>query len=327
MMGAVLASLFLALKSTDDYLNDAPSKSSQSPKQARVWQDLTTLWQRPYVRAIAIMVFALAFMNTMLEFKSQKIIDHKQAEVAYLKHFSSLNTELCRQHNCERQIHTEALNEVLNLRTVQKEQRASHLLTWSKAHHLKNTQADLDRAYVAFQTELESLTRAYLSEINFWTNLLGVILLLVFARPLFHYLGIRQVLVQLPACFLVIGVMLFFPLELSVMGLVLIGSGTLNYSLNKTAKELLYTQADDTTRFRFKPLIDGPVMRFGDVSAAALSILCLDALHLPEHLADNVLIIVGMGLSLWWFASSWRVGKEYETLKSKQSDEALLSVD
>ena len=68
-------------------------------------------------------------------------------------------------------------------------------------------------------------------------------------------------------------------------------------------------------------------MRFGDVSAAALSILCLDALRLPENLADSVLIIVGMVLSLGWFISSWRVGLEYEALKSKQSDEALLSVD
>lgn len=316
VMGAVIGFLALAMRASGHAA--APvRRSGDSPQSHTFLSDFVSLWRKRYVRAIAVMVFALAFMNTVLEFRSQKVIDEQQAQSAYLKHFASLNSWLCQQQSCPLKLHQQSFEKILHLRNTDKAQRQAELEVWFKTSPFKG--AELYQAYVKYQDELEGLTRGNLASINFWTNLLGVILLLVVAKPMFHYLGIRQVLIQLPVCFIVVGVMLWFPMDVSLMSLIVIITGTLNYSLNKTAKELLYTQADDEARFRFKPLIDGPVMRLGDVSAAGLSILLLDIVHLPESVKDALLISAGLGFSIWWFFSSWEAGKEYERLKQEQT--------
>ncbi|HEY9843120.1 MAG TPA: hypothetical protein V6D23_21810, partial [Candidatus Obscuribacterales bacterium] len=180
----------------------------------------------------------------------------------------------------------------------------------------------MSKAYERYQETLDGLTHGYLASINFWTNLFGVTILLLVARPLFRYLGLKQVLIQLPLVFMVVGALLFFPIDLGIMGIILIVTGTLNYSLNKTGKELLYTQADDEARFRFKPLIDGPGMRLGDVSVAILSILCLDLFRLGDGLATPILLVAGLLVTLWWFWSSWQVGNEYKAIVRQREAEA-----
>ncbi|HEY9843295.1 MAG TPA: hypothetical protein V6D23_22685 [Candidatus Obscuribacterales bacterium] len=324
-MGLTLVCLALAIRHTPDYSDAPPAPKADlqgKSRQHTLAQDLRNLWQRHYIRCIGIMVFALAFMSTTVEFRSQISIDHKLAEQAYLKEFAPLNDWLCKQQSCNGGVAAGAFERVLTLRREPQEQRQAVLGKWLKANAAPFEAEQMSKAYEGYQETLDGLTHGYLASINFWTNLFGVTILLLVARPLFRYLGLKQVLIQLPLVFMVVGALLFFPIDLSIMGIILIITGTLNYSLNKTGKELLYTQADDEARFRFKPLIDGPGMRLGDVSVAILSILCLDLLHLGDGLATPILLAVGLLVTLWWFWSSWQVGNEYKEIVKQREAEA-----
>lgn len=315
-MGLVLLFLALAVAQSPDF-QEQERKESKEPAP-RFWQDFKAIWQHKYVRGIATMVFALAFMNTVVEFKSQKVIDKKLASQQYLQDFKQLNQSLCSQpqSGCE-VLHTEAFSTIYSLKQLQAEKRQETLTQWLEKQHLSLDPQEQFQIYQHYHETLESQTRALFSRINFWINLIGVGLLLLAARPLFKYAGVHRIILLLPFFFLLLGTLLLFPLELGLMTSILIGTGTLNYSLNKTAKELLYTQGNYELRFKFKPLIEGPVMRFGDVSAALFKILCLQVLHLPEQRAEWVLLGLGMLITAFWLVSMWSTGQTYQRLKKQ----------
>lgn len=319
-MGAVVACIAFALRHTPNYVDLPPEhKPGTRGSGHSLWKDLGAIWKQRYVRSIAIMVFALAFVNTIVEFRSQKDIDSHLAKEAYLNHYGPLNTWLCKSQSCKNGVHGQGFATIRDLRKTDDKQREQALAQWLKAQGAPFDASEQFKAYDKYRDDLDGRTQGYLASINSWINLFGMFLLLFVARPMFHRLGMRQVLVQLPLCLLGVGLLLFFPIGLWALGAVVVVVGTLNYSLNKTAKELLYTQADDEARFRFKPLIDGPVMRMGDVWVAALSIVFMDLLRLPGNLTDAGLLIVGLGVTSWWFVSSWEVGGQYQTLKQEEA--------
>ena len=196
------------------------------------------------------------------------------------------------------------------------------LKQWVRAQPLDGQlQAQAYSQYLDYSQSLEKNTRRFFSDMNKWINLIGVFLLLVVARPLFRWVGLRWVVLILPLGFLVTVLALLFPLELSMVSALLVGTGTLNYSLNKTSKELLYTAADEEVRFRFKPLIDGPLVRLGDVAAALLTLLLTKALQLSHGTQDALVLGVGLVLCVFWAVSAYRSGRVYDGLKGGVSEE------
>ncbi|MGV3522812.1 MAG: hypothetical protein ACO1RX_01230 [Candidatus Sericytochromatia bacterium] len=318
LMGGVLGFLALALRQTPAFDQDAPARGRKLRTGGHFGRDFAALAQHRYVRALAVMVFALAFMNTVVEFRSQKVIDRQLARQSYLVHFAPLNRQLCAAENCDQGLHPEAFALVQGLRLEALAEREGKVQTWLAAHpELPYRAQELMSLYRRYQSDFESQTRAYFSRINFWINFCGVLLLLGAVRFLLRYLGVQLILSALPLLFLAVGVLLFREIELALMGLVLIATGTLNYSLDKTGRELLYTQADHEARFRFKPLIDGPVMRLGDVSVALLSILWLDVLKLSEQRADLLSLGAGLLVTLAWLWAVWQVGRLYQARRAE----------
>ncbi len=323
MMAGVLGFLTLALRT----FSDTPAEQThgkRSPNivsQNSLFADLKAIWQRPFIRGLGVIVFAVAFMNTVVEFKTQKVIDRQLAETQYLESFADLNSVLCQKAGCQHSLlHQPFFEQVYTLKQVAANSRESTLTAWltSQAVPVALTQGAVAQ-YAAYQKALEQKTRGFFSDINQWINLIGAFLLLVVARPLFRWLGLRWVVLILPCLFFVAALALLFPLELSLVSGLLVGTGTLNYSLNKTAKELLYTAADEEVRFRFKPLIDGPLVRFGDVSAALLTLLVTQGLHLSLLWQDQVVLGVGIILCLFWALSAYRSGRIYDQLKTAAS--------
>ena len=65
-------------------------KTEESTSKRSWIADFREIWSHRYLRAIALMVFALAFMNTVLDFVSSRVIDEKLAQREYQEHFSDL---------------------------------------------------------------------------------------------------------------------------------------------------------------------------------------------------------------------------------------------
>ncbi len=82
---------------------------------------------------------------------------------------------------------------------------------------------------------------------------------------------------------------------------------SLDYSLNNSAKEVLYLPIDRSVRYKVKPFIDMVVFRLGKGVAAVTGIVLLDWLNLPAR----VLTAVTVPLVFLWMFAAVRMRREY----------------
>ena len=264
------------------------------------WADVMQILRRPYVRRIGIMVMVLAIFSSSLDYISSDHIDAEVARQKYDSVFSYLGED--------------SYDTVVGLKHESSERREHTLSELATASHLPVQQLMDD--YQAYQQGRESEMREFFSDVSYWQGLLGIFLLLVVARFLFTNFGLRQAAVFLPLVAAVGTVAFAFPLGLGAIQLVIVVAGAANYSLNNAAKEVLYTASDEETKFKYKPLIEGPGMRLGDVLAATLAIL-LKHLAARAGWADrteqHVLLAAVFVMVLVWLRAAYLAGLEYDT--------------
>ena len=299
----MLVSLVLTLwniKITEAKQIDPGSENTSHTEVGRGWDDVTQVLTNPYVKGIAIMVFGLAFVGTMVNLQVYPQIDQGIAQRAYKQTFAEIDPP---------ETH---LDLVMSLKKLNPEERQERFESqWPEAQS-----ADLMQIYTQYMDSFESLTRQFFSTVNFYQGLLGVFLLVVVARFLFKFVGLRFTVLILPVIFLAASVFLMFPMELVVLQALLIVGGAANYSLNNATKELLYTPTSEAVRFQQKPLIEGPVMRVGDVSASLIKILVTSvlagSLALPALLQGRLLLAAALGVTIFWIVLIWRTGGRYD---------------
>jgi ATP/ADP translocase len=324
-MGLALLFMLLALKASDTIKAAQKASPDTGKAKAPFWSDLAHLWQHRYVRGIATMVFALAVLNTVMEFQWSKTIDLQASQKQYLHDLKNLNQAL----NQASDKPIDALNPdgfalVRELKHLDKSEYLNKVKTFIALHHLNLAAPAIVGQYSRFRENLEAETRKLISGINKYQGIVGVLLLVFAARPLYRWVGVRWVLMSLPALFAVICVGMFFPIDLMTVVWMQTGTYALNYSLYRTSKELLYTQTDNEARFKLKPLIEGPIMRLGDVSASIFKLLLLGLLvllmGLPEVRMDQVYLGSAMLIIVYWLYEAWYVGSRYEVLRKTEQE-------
>ena len=103
--------------------------------------------------------------------------------------------------------------------------------------------------------------------------------------------------------------------DLALVQIVLALVGAFNYSLNNAAKEILYCATDTETLFRFKPMIEGPCMRAGDVGSSILRLIVMGvaAKFALDQVAEiNIFIVITCVLPLLYLRAAWTAGKTYD---------------
>ncbi|MGE3725121.1 MAG: hypothetical protein AB7I41_06195 [Candidatus Sericytochromatia bacterium] len=322
LMGLALLFMFLAIRTSTVFKIDttAPAKTEKKP----IWGDFAYLWQHRYVRGIATMVFALALLNTVMEFQWSKTIDLQSAQKQYQQDMQPLNLALNQQQNKPaHSLNPTGFALVRELKQVEKEAYADKMTAFLKKHQIQLSASDLITAYTRYRDNLEAETRRLISSINKYQGLVGVVLLVFAARPLYRWVGVRWVLVSLPLLFALVTIGMFFPVELMTVVWMQTGTYALNYSLYRTSKELLYTQADNATRFKLKPLIEGPIMRLGDVTASILKLSLMGVMvmlfSMAESQLDQVYLVFALVIIGFWLYEAWGVGSRYEALRRDES--------
>ncbi len=280
-------------------------KTSQPP---RFWSDLGEIVQRPYVRRIGLMVLCLAIFNNSLDYISNRAIDREVTRQQFALHFPYLG---------EADYAT-----VYTLKRESASQRTEKLKELAMSSGYSEEQLSTD--YKKYQGGTESLTREVFSDIYSYQGLLGIVLLLVVARLVFRYCGVRFATVILPIVAAVAVAAFVFPLGLLAVQGIMVVVGSANYSLNNAAKELLYTASDEDTKFKHKPLIEGPGMRFGDVLGASVT---LTMLHLAgvmgwsEEVGQWMIYTVLLLAIAVWLRAAYLAGREYDTERRKMPGE------
>lgn len=313
-MGLALGLIWLAVYFCEHSAENDKQKASRKQHVSRGWEDLREILRNRYVRGIAVMVFGLALMGTAINLQALRQIDLSLAQKTYQETFSS--------DSGARHFET-----VYGLKKLGSEDQQAQLQSlFAEAGFSVAEQQVFTAQYAQYRESLESKTRKLFADIYFWQGVLGIVLLTVVARFLFRRVGLRWSVMILPGFFFVVGVALLFPVELMLVQLMLIVGGALNYSLNNATKELLYTPTDESVRFQLKPLIEGPVMRIGDVSASVFKILLSSALAvwigLSEGLQGQLLLLFGLGVVLFWAWSIWQTGLSYDQSQQKRRRKA-----
>lgn len=328
-MGAALGLLLLAIRTSEKQPRptsqsepqdlSATQKAQDNPElsekvSSKGLEDLKEVWRNRYVRGIAIMVFALALFNTLMDFQSQKIIDSTYSQKTYASQFQWLKVPPAA-----------GLALVDQLRQINGKEQAAVIATFLQTHKQASSLApQLAQAFQAYTQQKEAEVRDFFSRTYKYHGILGAFLLLVISRPLFRYLGLRFSSLILPVFFLLAGVAFLFPLDLMLLQIVLVVGGALNYSLNNASKELLYTVTSEDIRFKLKPLIEGPIMRLGDVSASILKIvlgfLVVTLLKSPAHYVDWIALGLAMAVVAYWLFAIGYTGRKYDTTKSQRTE-------
>lgn len=302
-------------QNTDNQVIEVQTPAPQSGP----WDDIKTLFQRPYMRGIAFMVFALALVSTVMNLQVYAQIDDAMAH----KNYRAIYQDWDPQGN-----YFEAVRDLRGKSKTEAHQVFERLSAEANTGTPALTPENLEKRYATYQSELEGETRKLFSNVYFWQGILGIILLGVVARFLFQYVGLSWSTILLPGFFVIVLIALFFPLETLLLQGILIGAGALNYSLNNATKELLYTPTTAQARYQHKPLIEGPIMRLGDVSASVFKIAMTSGLVgatvLSQQLQSRILLGMALLASVIWILLIWYTGRQYDkNQKSKQKSREL----
>ncbi len=276
----------------------------EEKKEARgdFWSELRALAQRPYLRRIAMTVLFLGVATTAIEFVSQSTIDRELAKQQYQIRFANIEGA--------------DFQAIYTLKTKSQSEREEFL------QHLGQVSGQgfdkVQQEYQAYRSDLEAETRTFFSQTYKFQGIAGVLSLLIVARFLFPRVGMRFCFVLLP--FLsIVGLCLFgLTVDLFLVQVVIVLVGAINYSLNNAAKEILYTATDEETLFRFKPMIEGPCMRAGDVLSSILKLsvgFVAASFALSEESSTNLFLAVTMVVLMVWIRAAWLAGKEYDRMR------------
>ncbi len=141
----------------------------------------------------------------------------------------------------------------------------------------------------------------------FWVNVIGAVFQLFFVSRVFKFLGMRAALLVLPViAFGGYTTMAWIPL-LYLVKTAKIAENSIDYSLQNTAKQMLFLPLSREAKYNAKAAIDTVFVRAGDVMSAVVvwvgSRFALGAKHFA---------MVNMALILVWLGLVWSIGKKFQ---------------
>lgn len=282
----------------------APPRQTRAPSVGTLW------WLKDrYLRAIASMVLALAVSSTCMDLIVNRRIDQRVGLQLYQHHLAGLLPE--------------GFEQVSALRTLDSRQRQQKLAELAGQNGLEVE--SLRAAYASFSDQKEQQIRRVFSQTYSCQGIAGIVILSLLCRPFLSRFGLGVALIVLPTVALLILPTLLMPLDVLWIQLIMVASGSLNYSFNNATKEILYTATDRRAIIDAKPFIEGPLMRLGDVLTALLS---LGATWLVVRLGwprarEELLMVIPCSLvvMVWWVLVR-QAGRAYDALRASGADDA-----
>jgi AAA family ATP:ADP antiporter len=153
-------------------------------------------------------------------------------------------------------------------------------------------------------------TTAFYGNFYFWVNITALLLQAFVASRLLKYGGFGVILLTMPVVALVsYSAMAFVPILAIVKAMKIVENGT-DYSINNTARNVLWLPVSAELKYKGKPTIDSLFVRIGD-GIAALTVLVgvqLLALSTQSFFVLNVVLVV------IWIVLAWVVIREHRRL-------------
>jgi len=160
-------------------------------------------------------------------------------------------------------------------------------------------------------------TTAFYGNFFLWVNAVALVLQAFVASRLLKYGGLAAVLLLLPLVALSSYSAMFLLPVLGVVKLMKVAENSADYSINNTARHVLWLPTTAEVKYKGKPTIDSLFVRIGDGLAAVTVLIGVQilALHTETFFAFNVLLVVV------WIAVTAAVIREHGRLPAQLVDQ------
>lgn len=157
-------------------------------------------------------------------------------------------------------------------------------------------QAITQRIYdsTALLTYTRDGTTAFYGDFYFWVNIMAMLLQAFVASRILKYGGFGAILLAMPVVALIsYSAMAFIPV-LSIVKVMKIAENSTDYSINNTARNVLWLPVSAEMKYKGKPTVDSLFVRLGD-GVAALTVLIgvqILALSTQSFFVLNIVLVV-----------------------------------
>ena len=162
-----------------------------------------------------------------------------------------------------------------------------------------------------FSRLMKNATTAFYSDLYFWINLIGLFLQAFIVSRLVELGGFRLLVMTTPIISLAAYVSMAIAPVLGIVKAMKIAENSSNYSIQNTARHMLWLPTTKAMLYQAKPAVDTFFVRFGDGLAAATVMVGtrLFDLTLFQFVYINiVLIVIWIGLSAY-------IGREHRRMR------------
>ncbi len=167
-----------------------------------------------------------------------------------------------------------------------------------------------------FSRLLKNATTAFYSDLYFWINLLGLFLQAFIVSRLVEMGGFRLLVMTTPLISLAAYISMAVSPVLGLVKAVKIAENSSNYSIQNTARHMLWLPTTKAMLYQAKPAVDTFFVRFGDGLAAATVLVGSRILDLT--LLEFVYINIGL-VVIWLFLSAF-IGREHRRMRLAQRE-------
>jgi AAA family ATP:ADP antiporter len=153
-------------------------------------------------------------------------------------------------------------------------------------------------------------TTAFYGGFYFWVNTVALVLQAFAASRILKYGGFGVILLMMPVVALVSYTAMAFVPVLAIIRTMKIADNATDYSINNTARNVLWLPASAEIKYKGKPTIDSLFVRIGDGFAALTVLVGIQILALSMV----SFFIINVALILLWIALALVVIREYRRM-------------
>jgi AAA family ATP:ADP antiporter len=170
------------------------------------------------------------------------------------------------------------------------------------------------RGGVSDANELMAFTRdgttAFYGDFYFWVNVLALILQAFVASRLLKYGGFGVILLTMPVIALISYTAMAFVPILAIVKAMKIAENSTDYSINNTARNVLWLPVSAEQKYKGKPTIDSLFVRLGDGIAALTVLVGVQLLAL----STRAFFVINVALVVIWILLAFVVIREHRRL-------------
>ena len=153
-------------------------------------------------------------------------------------------------------------------------------------------------------------TTAFYGDFYFWVNVVALLLQAFVASRLLKYGGFGVILLAMPVVALVSYTAMAFVPVLAIVKFMKIVENSTDYSINNTARNVLWLPVSAEMKYKGKPTIDSLFVRLGDGIAALTVLVGVQILTL----STRSFFVLNVGLVIVWIGLAVVIVREYRRL-------------